>query len=324
MFLFAKRVENAGSISTPGGQTCWPAAVPGLSEEPRAVEPKLYASESNPDVPVLRGLLVEVGNGPTWPPRGCPRQRRPMLATGTISTARGNTTLVGMAVNQSGRVSATTSVTENGSIILRAQGGARQGNNVSGTGHRVRRDLVLGSGSHDHRSRRTTEARTSNGGVAVKTSDGNATFVNPRIDLAGQTRAARPGRAGAWRRAPSSSCAPRVTAHRYYETAGLGNYLASGDSSARVVMAEGGVIDVSGTTGTPRSSVSRYFVTTELLGSNDLKDAPLQKDGLLFRSQATLDVRDDSARSWARLTELPQHPAAVHQRAPVGRRQVSA
>ncbi|PTT76446.1 hypothetical protein DBR42_26895, partial [Pelomonas sp. HMWF004] len=52
-------------------------------------------------------------------------------------------------------------------------------------------------------------------------------------------------------------------------------------------------IDVSGTTDTT-VSVARNFVTTELLGSNDLKDAPLQKDGLLYRNKVTLDIREAS------------------------------
>ena len=52
-------------------------------------------------------------------------------------------------------------------------------------------------------------------------------------------------------------------------------------------------IDLSGTTDTT-VSVARNFVTTELLGSNDLKDAPLQKDGLLYRNKVTLDIRQAS------------------------------
>ena len=52
----------------------------------------------------------------------------------------------------------------------------------------------------------------------------------------------------------------------------------------------GARIDLSGTTDTT-VGVDRYFVTTELLGSNDLKDAPLQKSGLLYRNKVTLDVR---------------------------------
>jgi hypothetical protein len=50
------------------------------------------------------------------------------------------------------------------------------------------------------------------------------------------------------------------------------------------------VIDVAGTT-TEQVSVARQFVTTEPLGSNDLKDSPLQKLGPLYRSRVTFDLR---------------------------------
>ena len=59
-----------------------------------------------------------------------------------------------------------------------------------------------------------------------------------------------------------------------------GGSLSAGDPTARIVLGEDVLIDVSGTTSTVRS-VADLFVTTELLGSNDLKDAPIQKDGLL-------------------------------------------
>ncbi|MFZ2991031.1 filamentous hemagglutinin N-terminal domain-containing protein, partial [Ideonella sp.] len=280
VFLFAKRVENAGSISTPGGQTVLAAGGSVYLQNPASN--KLYASEANAEVPTLRGLLVEVGNGPGSSPEGG-RGSVANLATGTIDTARGNTTLVGMAVNQSGIVRATTSVTENGSIILRAQGRAQPNNvNASAT---ASGDLVLGAGSLT-----TITADTErNADGTVKTSDGNATYVNPRIDLAGKTVLLDKG---AQVIAPGASVYVRAEVTPSYDPRNAVNYM-DGNSDARVVMAEGSVIDVAGTTDT-EVDVSRYFVTTELLGSNDLKDAPLQKDGLLFRSQATLDVRDDS------------------------------
>jgi len=63
------------------------------------------------------------------------------------------------------------------------------------------------------------------------------------------------------------------------------------DATARLTLASGARIDVAGTTDT-QVSVARQFVTTELLGSNDLRDAPLQKDGPLFRSRVTFDLRE--------------------------------
>ena len=55
-------------------------------------------------------VFVEVDNGGTAANQ----------LTGTISAPRGNVTLTGLMVNQDGRVSATTSVAANGSVILQA------------------------------------------------------------------------------------------------------------------------------------------------------------------------------------------------------------
>jgi len=62
------------------------------------------------------------------------------------------------------------------------------------------------------------------------------------------------------------------------------------NEAARVTLGAGARIDVSGTTAT-EVSAARNFVTTELLGSNDLKDSPLQRTGPVYRSRITFDVR---------------------------------
>ncbi|NDY93194.1 filamentous hemagglutinin N-terminal domain-containing protein, partial [Ideonella livida] len=284
VFLFAKRVENAGHIETPGGQTVLAGGGSVYLANPAGQA--LYASEHNPAVPALRGLLVEVGAGP-----GGASGSVANLAGGQIHTPRGNTTLVGMAVNQNGLIRATTSVTENGSIFLRAQGQAFEG--AAGGGSQVRAaetgTLTLGACS-------LTTITPDTGLKAdgsVPTSDGNATFVTSRLDLTGRSVVLEGGASGgAQVVAPGAVVNVRASRSPGYEAAASATH-AGGADEARVVLGPGATIDVSGTTDTT-VSVSRYFVTTELLGSNDLKDAPLQKDGLLSRSRATLDVRDDS------------------------------
>ncbi|GAA0755126.1 hypothetical protein GCM10009107_32300 [Ideonella azotifigens] len=284
VFLFAKRVENAGSISTPGGQTL--LAGGGAIYLQRPDSRPLYASETNPDVPALRGLLVEVGAGPK---DAEDRQGSVVNTTsGLISTARGNTTLVGMTVNQMGRISATTSVTENGSIILRAQGNAKAG--TSSVDATQAGALVLGAGSQTTIA--PDNAAEQNGNKPL-TSDGNATFVAPRIDLAGASVLLD---TGAKIIAPGATVDVRAEKVPNYEPTATRGYAADKgvDEASRIVLAEDALIDVSGTTDTV-ASVSQFFVTTGLLGSNDLKDAPIQKDGLLYRSKVTVDVRQDSA-----------------------------
>lgn len=114
--LYAKRVENAGTLAAPGGQVVLGGGAEVFYKLPTA-EP-IYASEANPNVPALRGLLVEVGRADLATGDG------KVSNTGAISVPRGNATLVGLAVNQAGRISATTSVSQNGSVLLLAQGDA--------------------------------------------------------------------------------------------------------------------------------------------------------------------------------------------------------
>ena len=291
IFLFAKRVENAGSISSPDGQVVLGGGGAVMLKLPTSEA--LYASEVNPDVPSLRGLLVEVGTAPGTGADGMVAAQHGSvanLAGGSISTPRGNATLVGMAVNQSGRISATTSVSQNGSILLLAQGGTR-GDQPAGSDIYKRAtesgSLVLGSGSLLQISADTPAA-----GKPAATSSDTASFVTSRIELAGHTVLLE---SGSTVQAPGASVNVRAQAAPDYRAdAVTGSRFDALDDTARILIGAGAVIDVAGTT-TASASAGRYFVTTELLGSNDLKDAPLQKDGLLLRNKVTVDVRGTSS-----------------------------
>lgn len=280
VFLFAKKVENAGTITTPSGQTVLAGGGEIYLKLP-ASEEKLYASETNPAVSALRGFLVEVGSGPAGAPEGSDGSAT-NAATGVISTPRGNTTLVGMAVNQMGRISATTSVSENGSVILRAQG--RAGPDVATMRAQASGALVLGEGS---RIEIGVDPTTAADGTAITSTDASG-FANSHIDLAGLSIDFE---RNAQIVAPGATVNVRAESLPSYD---LDGRRLAGSDGARIVLREGATIDVSGTTGAV-ASVAREFVTTELLGSNDLRDAPVQKDGLLYRSKVTVDTREDSA-----------------------------
>lgn len=287
VFLFAKRVDNAGSISTPGGQTVLAGGGEVYLKLPTS-EDKLYASETNPAVSALRGFLVEVGAGPATAPEGSGGSAG-NGATGVIATARGNTTLVGMAVNQLGRINATTSVSENGSVILRAQGGAGFDANSQTVRATTSGALTLGAGSRIDIAADTTPDAA---GKPRTTAD-SVGFATSHIDLAGQTVLLGDGAAIV---APGATVNVRAeTVPTYFATlqGDPASQLGAGDTAARIVLGRDTLIDVAGTTNTVES-VARHFVTTELLGSNDLKDAPEQKDGLLYRAKVTVDTRDDS------------------------------
>jgi len=281
VFLLAKNVENAGSITTPGGQTVLGAGHAVYLNDPGAE--KLYASEVNSNVPALRGLLVEVaGEGR-------------VLNTGAINTPRGNTTLVGMAVNQSGRISATTSITENGSVFLLARGGSVNANNDGATTHKratTGGTLTLGEGSE---VTITPETLLGADGKAL-TIDGNTEFTRSRVELSGQTvvfeknaKIEAPGAVVNLRAEDTPFYLDFITSNVITNALGSTNFTAN-SNTARVVLGEGAGIDVSGTTDT-QVSVARNYVTTELIGGADLADAPLQRGGVLYRSKVTFDTR---------------------------------
>ena len=101
LMLAAQNVDNAGSLTANDGQVILAAG------------DAVYLQASSD--PALRGLLVEVGaGGSVW-----------NRLTGDIATPRGNSTLLGYAVNQEGRISATTTVSANGSIRLLARDSAK-------------------------------------------------------------------------------------------------------------------------------------------------------------------------------------------------------
>ena len=96
ILLAAPTVQNAGTLQASDGQVVLAAGQ------------KVYLQASA--IPELRGLIVEVDQGGTaW-----------NQLTGAINTPRGNVSMVGLMVNQDGRLSATTTVAANGSIRLEA------------------------------------------------------------------------------------------------------------------------------------------------------------------------------------------------------------
>ena len=272
VFLFAEDVSNAGRIETPSGQTVLAAGEQVYLQAP-TVE-KLYASEINANVPAVRGLLVEVGTG---------NGRVDQL--GEIATPRGNTTLVGMAVNQLGRISASTSVSENGSVFLLARGEAK-----AVTGAEITKRATVG-GALTLGPLSTIEIAPDD----TTTTATGSTFTASRIEMSAHTIDVQ-GQITA----PGAQVRLRAEKTPDYELpSGAANALSAPDparaerefdSEARISVADGAGINLAGTTDTVVSA-ARNFVTTELLGGNDLKDAPLQKEGPLYRAKVTFDLR---------------------------------
>jgi len=284
VFLFANNVvQNGGAITTPNGQTALAAGDQVYLNVPTN-EP-MYASEVNSGIPAVNGLLVEVGSiGPNG-------SLVANLQGGVINTPTGNTTLVGMAVNQSGRINATTSVAQDGSVFLLARGNAT--GRLSDTGSLVLKEagnggtLTLGPGSVvDIEPDKTVGA---SGKQA--TSNANSSFTPSLVQLSGQTIDLQAGSAIVARGGVVDA---RAESLPFYVTGGQDPatypYAVMTDAAARLVLDAGATIDVSGTTDTTVSG-ARNFVTTALLGASDLADAPLQRTGPVYRSELTFDVR---------------------------------
>ena len=284
VFLLGAQVENDGLISTPNGQTVLAAGNAVYLSNPASGSTPLYMSEANANVPTVRGLLVEV-NG--YDKAGDTSSSATNGATGTISTPTGNTTIVGWAVNQDGRINATTSISENGSVYLLA----RSGTTVTNNGATVDKyataggSLTLGGSS----AISITPDATLNADGSVPTQAANSEFTASRIELSGRYIDMQSGAAIV---APGAVVNARASLAPIYTAAQLqqnGNTETNSDAS--ITVESGATIDVSGTTDTS-VSVARNFVTTALLGNVDLADSPLQKTDVVFHNKLTFDIRE--------------------------------
>lgn len=244
VMLLAPNVENSGVITTVEGQTILAAGQ------------KVYLGDSADPA----GLLVEVEAGGT------------AKNLGEIVAKRGNVTLVGLAVNQGGRITASTSVRANGSIHLLAN------TRSSGTSL-VNRDGVV------------TLAQGSKTVIDVETSDKeealDALLLNPsRVQIEGKTIdidgeiVAHGGQVlvnplSAALIVPSTFQAPRETL-----------------AGTRIHVGAHALIDVSGVDAV--APMSRNQLELELF-SDQLKDTPILRGGPLFAQKIYVDARNLSA-----------------------------
>jgi len=264
ILLFATEVVNEGSIETPDGQTILAAGE------------RIYLAVS--DDPNLRGLLVEVdGAGVVTNGRADTASTAELV--GSIAADRGNVSLAAFAVNQLGRVSATTSIRQNGSIRLVARRNTTVLANAQGV------ELLPSEGGS------LTIGENAENEVALELDDPAATVdVNEqpesRIDLDARSIAILEN---ATLRAPSGEIT--ITA-RSDPQLPPSQFDAQGDGS-RIFIAEGATIEVAGAN--VEKSVADNFVEVELR-SNQLRDSPVQRDGPLRGETVTVDIRQRGVR----------------------------
>ncbi|MCC6706438.1 MAG: filamentous hemagglutinin family protein [Gammaproteobacteria bacterium] len=261
--LLAPEIKNAGAITTPGGQAIAAAA-----------KDKVYLAAADGD-PNLRGLVVEVETGGT------------VTNTGTLSAPRGNVTLLGYAVNQNGLASATTSVSVNGSVRLLARDHVQVvHNDIKNTNTPTAlRAGVLTLGAHSRTEVTPVAASTDVDAQKAREADrtqreavDSQPQVLSKIDLFGNKLSVASG-------AHITARGGDITVKAQRNTSA-----APGESvDAKLEIAKGARIDAAGSRDA-EVAMSRNLVSVELRG-NELRDAPLQKNGLLRGKRVTFDVR---------------------------------
>ncbi len=255
IYMFASHVTNLGTIHTPDGQTILAAGS------------SVYLAQSNSSD--LRGVLVEV-EGSGMVTNGLASNANagsPQQLVGQVIAEHGNISLAALAVNQYGRVSANTSVNENGSIYLEAQNGQISANVLSpGVGG----TLVLGQNSDTEVSLDTSDSTQTVDSVAQPKST---------IQLSGATIQMLQGSV-----ARATSGVIDVTTA---ENLGVTASSVTSDGS-RFYMAPDAVLDVSGASIT--LPVSDNLMSAQL-EATELENSPLQRNGPLHGRTVNVDIR---------------------------------
>ena len=262
VLMFAPKITNDGVIESPDGQIILGAGA------------EVYLASSTD--PNLRGLVVQVNDGGSVTNGSTPTSG---TTAARIVANRGNVTLAGLAVNQMGRVSATTTVQENGSIRLVAQQGT----------------IVPAGGTTP------VQLPTRNGTLTL--GDGSDTEVLPEVgnpetavDSTAQPRSSvyLEGElvrldSGAHVVAPGG----RVDVYARSDPRTLPDSFAASTGNGRLVIAESAGIDVSGLE--IELPIERNLVQVELRG-NELRDSPEQRDGPLRGQTISVDARETGVR----------------------------
>ncbi len=275
IFVIASKITNAGTLTSPDGQTILSAA-----------KDKVYLVGSDGD-PGMRGLLVEVNAGGT------------VDNLGNIIAERGNISLVGMAVNQMGHVRATTSIDKNGSIRLLARdtvsfienGGSLTAEQLAAVGI---------DGGATNRPSASKLAVTQRSGEVVL-GKGSSTVVALDSDSIDDSTTAAPDARvqlkskvevvanKVWMQKNSQIIAPSGEVKITATDSPAAPMTNSVRNDSYVYLDEASQIDVSGTTDTVLA-MERNSLAVDTR-SNELADAPLQRESVLRGETLFVDLR---------------------------------
>ncbi|MBT9612614.1 MAG: filamentous hemagglutinin family protein [Burkholderiales bacterium] len=301
VMLFAPKIKNQGKIATDQGQVILAAGGKVYLTAPPQINDFRNIPLNSP-YRGLAGLLVEVDpfqpldkdNKPVGPALSgeITNEKDPVTGKmGEIIAERGNVTLVALAVNQLGRVSATTSVTHKGSIRLLA----RQGNSEElepALGNKVLSAVETGNAVLGADSVTEVLPYTPKEAETGQTIADDQLFHPSTVQVVGKTITLED-------RAKIIVPGGHVT----LSAQAKGNeYQLPGDqrNASRVYLGQGSVIDTSGVKNVA-ASVERYFKEVDLRGT-ELADDPLNRNGFLRGKKVWVDLRDLPDESFANLT----------------------
>jgi filamentous hemagglutinin len=260
VMLFGPNVTNAGTIRADGGQVILAAGN------------QIYIAQSTD--PNLRGLLVEVGGTGGIATNAAASGG---AAGGQISANLGDVTMVGHIVNQLGRVSASTSVVESGSIHLLAEDGGQVSDLQAGTGIAQLTatrggNLTLGPGSHTDVLLDTADTTTAVDATTQPQSQvvlhGTQVVLNSGSEITA-----------------THGLVTAVAANNPDDS--VDNYTLQ-PGNGRLVIESGASIDVSGAN--IQEPVSDNIIAVQLRGT-ELENSPLQQNGPLRGQTVFVDVR---------------------------------
>jgi filamentous hemagglutinin len=266
ILLTGQTVSNAGTLTAPDGQVILAAGT------------QVYLQASTD--PSLRGLIVEVdgtpGTNTAW-----------NQLSGMLSAPRGNVTMVGLAVNQDGRISATTSVSANGSIRLEAAGGATPSGSLGNITVASTEGGALTIGPQSQMD--ILPDASSGTAVAAQTQlTTSITLLGEQVVLQGGSIVAPDATLTAIAAAnPSAATTVPQNAAAYTVTGPPGDL----DANARLRIDPGTTIDLSGSSAS--LPVTANLVSGQLRTS-ELADDPTQRNGVLHGVTVYIDARDGS------------------------------
>ncbi len=259
LIMAAPTVANGGNISADEqGQIILVAS-----------KDKVYLQQADSKGP-FSGLLVEVGKGGK------------VDNLGNILARQGNVTLAGAAVNQNGRITATTSVNVNGSIRLLAREAAEKQSQVLVATKTVHTPDPLDN-SDDGLDKVTFGTGSSTQIIADPNSDSaidEQSQPASYLEVSGNTIHMLPG---------SSIVAPGAKVNM---TATNNLAVLEHGNKGRILLDQGALIDVSGTKNVV-APIGRNVVDLPVQ-TYELRDSPLQKGGVLQGQTIQVDLRKDT------------------------------